>query len=107
MKKLIFLAAILICGSFFGGNADAQGKKIGMKRAREIAAKQASGTIKSSELEKENGKLVYSFDVRNAKGTITEVQIDAYTGAVVSVEEEDAAKEAAEKRQEKAEKKKH
>ena len=52
----------------------------------------------------ENGKLVYSFDIRNKKGTITEVQVDAKTGKIVSVEEEDAEKEAAEKAQEMKEK---
>ncbi len=81
--------------------AEAQAKKIGMKRAREIAMKQAAGKIKSSELEKEKGKWIYSFDIRNAKGTITEVNVDAYSGKVISVEEENAKKEADEKRLEK------
>ena len=100
MKKvtIVFLAALFVLGTII---ADAQGKKIGMKRAREIASKQATGKIKSSELEKENGKWIYSFDIRNAKGTITEVNIDAYSGAVIAVDEEDAQKEAEEKRLEK------
>lgn len=105
MKKILLLTALLVFGLSISANA--QGKKIGMKKAREIAAKQTDGKIKSSELEKEKGKWIYSFDVRNSKGTITEVNIDAYTGAVISVEEENAQKEAAEKKQEKAEKKKH
>ncbi len=106
MKKVLFLTALMICGFIFNTSADAQGKKIGMKKAREIAAKQTSGKIKSSELENENGKWIYSFDVRNSKGTITEVNIDAYTGAVISVDEENAQKEADEKKQEMKEKKK-
>jgi len=80
--------------------------KIGMKKAKEIASLQIAGKIKSSELEKENGKLIYSFDIRNSTGTITEVNIDAYTGAVIAVGEENAQTEAAEKQAEKAEKKK-
>jgi hypothetical protein len=107
MKKILLTAVLLIFGTFFAVDANAQGKKIGMKQARAIAVKEAAGKIKSSELEKENGKWVYSFDIRNAKGTITEVQVDAYTGKVVSVEEEDAQKEAAEKQAEKAAKKKN
>jgi Peptidase propeptide and YPEB domain len=107
MKKLVLMTALMIFGLIFNLTADAQGKKIGMKRAREIASEQAKGKIKSSELEKENGKWIYSFDVRNAKGTITEVNIDAYTGTVISVEEENAQKEPDEKRQEKMEKKKN
>ncbi|MGI8495778.1 MAG: PepSY domain-containing protein, partial [Pyrinomonadaceae bacterium] len=66
-----------------------------------IALAKASGKIEGEELEKEHGKTIYSFDIRNAKGTITEVQVDAYSGAVLSVEEEDAGKEAAEKREDK------
>lgn len=100
MKKtaLFLLVAILGFGTLV---AEAQGKKIGMKRAKAIAMNQAAGKIKSSELEKENGKWIYSFDIRNAKGTITEVNIDAYSGKVISVEEENAQKEADEKRMEK------
>lgn len=78
--------------------------KITMARARSIAHKRAAGKIESQELERENGKLIYSFDIRNAKGTITEVQVDAKTGAVVSVEEENKAAEQKEKQQDKREK---
>lgn len=72
--------------------------KITMERAREIALQRAPGTIEESELEREHGKLVYSFDIRNEKGTITEVQVDAKKGNVVSVEEENAQQEAEEKK---------
>ncbi len=100
MKKTILFLLVAVLG--FGTlAAQAQTKKIGMKRARAIAMKEAAGKIKSSELEKENGKWIYSFDIRNAKGTITEVNIDAYSGKVISLEEENAQKEADEKRMEK------
>lgn len=48
-------------------------------------------TIKSGELEKEDGKLIYSFDIQQPgmKG-IEEVNIDANTGAVIKTEHEDA-----------------
>lgn len=80
--------------------------KITKAEAQKTALKKANGTVEDSELEMENGKLVYSFDIRNKKGMITEVQIDAKTGKIVSVEEEDAAKEAAEKKKEMMEKSK-
>lgn len=80
--------------------------KITMAQARAIAAKKAEGKIEGEELEKENGKLIYSFDIRNAKGTITEVQVDAKTGAIVSVEEENKAAEQKEKQQDRKEKSK-
>jgi uncharacterized membrane protein YkoI len=103
-QKLLILAAIFAL-TISGSTTAQTKKKIGMKKAREIAYAKAAGKIESAELEKENGKLVYSFDIRNDKGTITEVQVEAYTGEIVSVEEETTEKEAAEKKAEK--KKKH
>jgi hypothetical protein len=60
------------------------------------------GTIKEAELEEENGKLVWSFDISSA-GTkdITEVQVDALNGKIVSVQVEKPADEAKEARKEK------
>ena len=74
--------------------------KITKEQAQEIALKRAPGTVESGELEREHGKLVYSFDIRNAKGTIDEVQVSAITGKVVRVEHETKKQEAAEKRKE-------
>jgi uncharacterized membrane protein YkoI len=78
--------------------------KITEEQARETALKRAPGTVEQSELEREHGQLVYSFDIRNAKGTITEVQVSAITGKVVRVEHESKAQEEAEKKKEKQEK---
>jgi len=46
-----------------------------------------NGTVKESELEKEHGKLIWSFDIATV-GTkdITEVNVDAINGTVVSKE---------------------
>ncbi len=79
--------------------------KITMEQARTIALKRASGNIEGGELEREHGQLVYSFDIRNARGTITEVQVNAITGKIARVEQENKKQEAAEKRQEKHQKK--
>src|SRR6478736_4528118 len=55
------------------------------------------GVIHSSELEREGGKLVYSFDIKVAgKKGVDEVLVDAITGRIVAVEHESAAAEAAE-----------
>jgi uncharacterized membrane protein YkoI len=78
--------------------------KITMEQARDVALKRAPGTVESSELEREHGRLVYSFDIRNSKGTIDEVQVSALTGKVVRVEHENKKQEAEEKRQESREK---
>ncbi len=74
--------------------------KITMVEARAIALKSAAGTIKSEELENEHGKLIYSFDISTGEPGITEVNIDALNGKVIAVQKENAAKEAAEKKQE-------
>ncbi|MGH9931957.1 MAG: PepSY domain-containing protein [Pyrinomonadaceae bacterium] len=79
--------------------------KITKERAQEVALTRAPGTVEGSELEREHGKLVYSFDIRNAKGTIDEVQVSAITGKVVRVEHENKQQEAAEKRKDAKEKK--
>jgi len=78
--------------------------KITKERAQEIALKRAPGTVENGELEREHGKLVYSFDIRNAKGTIDEVQVSAITGKIVRVEHENKKQEETEKRKEKKEK---
>ena len=105
--KIFMVLFLAILVSFGVITASAQTKRIGMKRAKEIASQQVQGKFKSSELEKEHGKWIYSFDVLTKEGKIMEVEIDAYTGAVIAVEEETPEKEAAEKAQEKAEKKKN
>ena len=53
-----------------------------------------NGTIKEAELEKEKGKLIWSFDVATP-GTknITEVNVDAITGEIVAVDIETPEKE--------------
>jgi len=73
---------------------------ISMQQARKIAlARVPHGVIQSAELEKEGGKLIYSFDIKNDKA-ITEVNVDAKNGKVVAVQNESPAKEAAEKKAE-------
>src|SRR4051794_22470141 len=78
--------------------------KITKEQAQETATKRAPGNVESAELEREHGKLVYSFDIRNSKGTITEVQVSALTGKIVRVEHENKKQEAVEKAKENKEK---
>src|SRR6478736_4964152 len=87
--------------------AQEQAKLAAQAKVSRAAAEQTAlnkvpgGTIKEAELEKEDGKLVWSFDI-TAPGDkdITEVQVDANSGAVVSVEKEKAEDEAKEKAEE-------
>ncbi len=72
--------------------------KISMRQAEKTALAKEPGTIKSKELEKENGKLIYSFDIITKAG-IHEVQVDAINGEVVGDTVESKADEAKEKQQ--------
>lgn len=75
--------------------------KISMEKARDIAlAKVPHGTIASEELERENGKLIYSFDIKTSKPGVTEVNVDAMNGHVIDVHHETPKAEATEKKQE-------
>ena len=67
-----------------------------MERARAAALKAVpGGTIMSGELEKEQGKWIYSFDVKNGD-EIREVWVDPKTGAIFQNEVESAARGKAE-----------
>jgi hypothetical protein len=77
--------------------------KVSKSDAEKIAlAKVPNGTIKDSELENEHGKLQWSFDVTTPDTKdMTEVNVDAVTGDVISVDKESAegeTKEAAEEK---------
>lgn len=79
--------------------------KISRADATKTALAKEPGKVKSSELETENGILVYSFDIQTKTG-IHEVQVDALSGRIVSDKIESPEDEAKEKAAEKAEKKK-
>jgi uncharacterized membrane protein YkoI len=108
MKKNIIitsLAAVMIaaaagCASEQQEQAEMQAQaKITKEQAQETAmAKAPGGTIKEGELEKEGGKLIWSFDIATpgTKNT-TEVNVDAITGAIVSVTTETPEQEGKEK----------
>jgi hypothetical protein len=109
----MMVAGILAIGLCFASGAQTQAPKkskipaalkkdakISVEDARATALKKVPGEIQEEELEKENGKLVYSFDIRaTGQKDITEVQVSAIDGSIVSVEKENAASEAKEKKQ--------
>ena len=112
----VFISTLLAGASFVLASASAPARqdqeardqeklareaKITKEQAQATALKRAPGTVEEGELEREHGKLVWSFDIRNAKGTIDEVQVSAITGKIVRIEHESRKQEAAEKRKEK------
>ncbi len=72
--------------------------KVTEKDARATAlAKVPGGTVQTAELEREHGKLVWSFDINDPKSpNVIEVQVDAKSGHVVSKKVESPADQAKE-----------
>jgi uncharacterized membrane protein YkoI len=104
MKKILGCTLVVILATI--AYAKTETPKLTRAQAQKIALARAPGTVESAELEKEHGKLVWSFDIRTSKTDITEVLVNANDGSIVAVEHETPAKEAAEKAKEKKEKEK-
>jgi uncharacterized membrane protein YkoI len=101
MENKIIIAGVLAAAIVAGGIAGCATKgqtqaelqalaKISKEQAQQTAlAKFPGGTVKEAELEKEKGKLIWSFDIATPDSKdITEVNVDAIIGNVVSVEKE-------------------
>jgi uncharacterized membrane protein YkoI len=77
--------------------------KISKEQAEKIAlARVPDGTINSAELETEHGKLIWSFDISRPKtANITEIQVDAKKGEIVSEQTEGPSQQATESQEDK------
>ncbi len=102
------IKVLAIAGLLAGGMAVAQTQaelqkqaKITMDAAKATALAAAPGKVKSGEIEKEKGKLIYSFDILS-KGKLHEVNVDAMTGKVIENKIESKAEEAKEAAADKA-----
>src|SRR5438874_745440 len=116
-KKLIYSITVLglLAAGLLGCMTEKKQSKASLEAEARISKSDAErialgkvpgGTIKEGELEKEKGKLIWSFDV-STPGTkdITEVQVDAINGGIVSTTTETVADQEKEKREEAREKK--
>jgi uncharacterized membrane protein YkoI len=83
--------------------------KITMTQARALATKTVPGAaIQAGEIEREGGKLIYSFDMKTqGKTGIDEVNIDAMTGTVIGNQHETPKDEKAEAKADAKAAKKH
>ncbi|WP_075617988.1 PepSY domain-containing protein [Paenisporosarcina indica] len=71
--------------------AELQAKaKLTSDEAQAIALKEVPGTVNESELEDEDGVVVYGFEIQSTNG-VQDVKIDAATGKVVKVEADNEA----------------
>jgi uncharacterized membrane protein YkoI len=73
--------------------------KLTEQAARKIAQQRVpNSAFESAELEKENGRLIWSIDLRpNGSNGIDEVHVDAFTGTVLAIKKETAEEQRAEK----------
>jgi len=69
--------------------ADRASIKVTLADAKKIALQRVPGKITDQELEKENGRLQYAFDITGEDGKSYDVEIDAITGDVLQAEPED------------------
>jgi len=103
MKYFItVLVCMIVVSSSFAQKKN--GSKITKEQATKAVLEQfKDASIQESELEKENGKLIWSFDLKIGDA-IKEVWVDANTGEVIKAEEESEVKEKQELVSDKAEK---
>lgn len=60
---------------------------VSMEAAQKTALSQVpGGSIKEAELEKENGRLVYEFEVVDSSHRVSKIDVDANSGDIVGVE---------------------
>src|SRR5262245_26557310 len=100
---IVLGAAFLLSAPSFGKTVAedlSKEAKISEAQARKIALARVPGTVRSEELEREHGRVVYSYDIeRPGKPGVEEVQVDAKTGKIVSVKHESDKAENDEKKE--------
>ena len=67
--------------------------KVTVDQAIKTATEKVQGTVVEAELEKKHDKTIWEVEVVGADGKVSEVHIDAATGAVIDVEAKKAEKE--------------
>ena len=92
LLSLVFVGAIFVSstGVFAQAKTSKQkmtapksAKTVTMDSARKTALKHASGTVEREEMETQNGRSVYAFDIRNSKGVTREIWVDAKNGRAI------------------------
>lgn len=116
MRNIAFVAALILAAvnaypqtTYKKDLPKALAKEAKIDEATAAAAARArvpNGTIRGVELEREKGRLIYSYDFTFAgKKGVEEVNVDAVTGTVIATEHESATTERAEAAREAAAKK--
>jgi uncharacterized membrane protein YkoI len=66
--------------------------KVTVDQAIKTATEKIQGTVVEAELEKKHDKTIWEVEIVGADGKVSEVHIDAATGAVIDVEDKKAEK---------------
>jgi uncharacterized membrane protein YkoI len=66
--------------------------KVTVDQALKTATEKVQGTVVEAELEKKHDKTIWEVEIVGADGKVSEVHIDAATGAVIDVEDKKAEK---------------
>lgn len=86
-----FLAVVVVAFVAVGCRSAGQSPRVDMATARATALKEVPGTVRAEKVETEDGKTIYSFEIKPAaeKGKIIkEVNVSADSGKIVGVETE-------------------
>ena len=65
---------------------------VSKEQAQAVALQNVSGDVIKSELEDEDGAVVWNFEIRKSDGKVTEAKVDAKTGKFVKAENDDDEK---------------
>lgn len=96
--QIRFAVAVFALGLTAGCGTTREARISRADAEKTALAKVPGGVVKEAELEKEHGRLIWSFDITAPGSTeITEVHVDAKTGDVIRTEKETEAHEKAEK----------
>lgn len=74
--------------------------KVTIQDAIKTASEKMAGTVVEAELERKHGKIVWEIEIVGADGKVTEVHIDAASGAVIDTEEKKSKEKKHEKKKE-------
>ena len=97
LAMLLAAGTLAVGETAYGDEKEKNGKremaaaaKVTIDQAVKTASEKVSGTVIEAELEHKHNKLVWEVEVITAENKVMEVQIDADSGAVIDVKEEQA-----------------
>ncbi len=99
MKSIMLFAVALLLTLPLGVNAQTKSKVTKAQAEQAALSAVKGGKILSGEYEKENGKYIWSFDIRQDE-VIKEVWVDPVSGMVIKIQTESAANEKKERSEE-------